>query len=461
MKPNAEFTSHAAYAERLRQAMDAASTAFLLFDPQDRLLFASRRLRDLYDDPGDLLVEGRSFEDIVRDTLTRGILDVAPAQREAWVAERMQLHHNGGSTPRRMPDGRWRRITEERLPDGSFLSYSVDITELVEQRGALEAARDAATRAEQRLLDIIDALPAGLSLFDTDDRLLLSNRRLREMHPAIAEMLARPGVSFEELLRANYARGGLCFDSDADFEAHLVRRREGRRHANSRGMFRTPSHWIAPIEHRARDGSVIGVQVDVTELVQQREAAEQARRDLQAAHAALAASQAELERLAGTDALTGLANRRALDVRLREDWARAQRLRQPLSLLMIDVDHFKAYNDTHGHPAGDRVLQRVAEALSFAVNREIDLVARYGGEEFAVVLPHTGAGGAAEVAKACLLAVDAAFTGRDGVTVRVGAAAAADGTATAGEVALLMAADAALMAAKRGGRHRVVTAPRA
>lgn len=107
----------------------------------------------------------------------------------------------------------------------------------------------------------------------------------------------------------------------------------------------------------------------------------------------------ELRAVACTDALTGAANRRSFDDALNREWRHALRQRQPLSLLMIDVDHFKAYNDFYGHQEGDECLRQVASALHAAVRRPSDLVARYGGEEFAVLLPGTGQPGAEEVAR--------------------------------------------------------------
>jgi diguanylate cyclase (GGDEF)-like protein len=111
------------------------------------------------------------------------------------------------------------------------------------------------------------------------------------------------------------------------------------------------------------------------------------------------AANRELQRLACVDGLTGVANRRRFDEILEREWLRLARERQPLSLILCDVDFFKAYNDTYGHIAGDKCLQQVAGAISQAVRRPADLVARYGGEEFAVVLPQTDSAGAVHVAE--------------------------------------------------------------
>lgn len=113
-----------------------------------------------------------------------------------------------------------------------------------------------------------------------------------------------------------------------------------------------------------------------------------------------------LRELSETDALTGLPNRRCFDETLEREWQHGVRLHQPLSLVMIDIDHFKAFNDLYGHPAGDRVLRQVASALREAVSLHGATVARYGGEEFAVVLPDCDADCAAEVATALRHAVE-------------------------------------------------------
>lgn len=106
----------------------------------------------------------------------------------------------------------------------------------------------------------------------------------------------------------------------------------------------------------------------------------------------------KLRQLSSTDALTGIANRRALDETLLQECKRAQRSKNPLSVLLLDVDHFKTFNDTYGHGAGDKALIAVANAMLEATNRPADLVARYGGEEFSVVLPGTDESGALAVA---------------------------------------------------------------
>ncbi len=174
-----------------------------------------------------------------------------------------------------------------------------------------------------------------------------------------------------------------------------------------------------------------------------------------------------LRQLAQRDGLTGVYNRRHFDACLEAECRRAARSRQPLSLLMIDVDDFKRYNDRYGHQAGDDVLRQVAQALQFGFARAGDVVARYGGEEFACVLPDTEATAALALAerteqyiRALGIAHEASRVGPV-LTVSIGVAVYAGGSGSSAEVepsALLALADQQLYEAKRQGRGRVVLA---
>jgi len=166
-------------------------------------------------------------------------------------------------------------------------------------------------------------------------------------------------------------------------------------------------------------------------------------------------SQAELERLSITDALTGLYNRRHLMGTLVSEAQRSRRLRRPFSVLLADADHFKQYNDTHGHPAGDAALVKIADILR-KTTRAVDCVARYGGEEFLVVLLETTVATAAVVAERIRARVAGeAFTGGR-MTMSIGVAECPTHGDTPEE--LIASADAALYEAKGAGRDRVVAA---
>lgn len=185
------------------------------------------------------------------------------------------------------------------------------------------------------------------------------------------------------------------------------------------------------------------------------------RREIDHAERELMQHNRTLSALSCTDALTGLPNRRKFDETLVSEWGRARRNAQPLSLIMCDVDHFKLYNDTLGHQAGDLCLKRVAAALASVVVRPADLVARYGGEEFAVILPETDARGARDLAERLRKAIDALQLEHvpehetPYLTISFGVSTAPGALAEGSPDSLLRKADEALFMAKDLGRNRV------
>ncbi|TWG39714.1 diguanylate cyclase (GGDEF)-like protein [Acidovorax delafieldii] len=167
--------------------------------------------------------------------------------------------------------------------------------------------------------------------------------------------------------------------------------------------------------------------------------------------------------LAALDPLTGVANRRSLIAALDRDVARAQRMREPMALMMVDIDHFKDVNDQYGHPAGDRVLCSVVNVLRQRVRAQ-DLVGRYGGEEFMVLLPDTGLTGAEQLARELCKAVEESRCPADGVpgpgiavTVSIGVFGGRLESGDSWDM-LIAAADRALYQAKNNGRNRVEVA---
>ncbi len=172
----------------------------------------------------------------------------------------------------------------------------------------------------------------------------------------------------------------------------------------------------------------------------------------------------QLQELAERDGLTGLANRRRGDHYLEETWQRLRRERHPLSVIMFDVDHFKAYNDNYGHPMGDHCLTMIADTIRETLKRPADLAVRYGGEEFMIILPDTNATGARVVGERLRAAIEArglphawSSTG-EVVSVSVGTATGMPGEDTSPQ-SLIDRADEALYRAKNGGRNRVESAP--
>ena len=587
-RPTRTEPSRASVAEaelqRQREMLDAMQSAVVLWDADDRLVLANREFLTLYADIAPLMQPGVKFEAAMRGAVAAGLVPEAAGDPEAWLQQRLALRRQPqGLILRELPDGRWRRIVEQRLSDGSLLAHSVDVTELVSTRRELAQARQEAEQARQSLEDAVDALPAGFELYDAADRLQMMNRMARAMYPQLAD-LATGHPLFEELARANFERGGSPhFSTSEDFEAWLALLLQARRQpGEARVVPLNGDRWMRVHERRTRNGGLVGVRIDITAEINGRAAAEQAQQRLQDAIDALPEAfalfdaddrlavwnqryaqtyeksalsmrlgapfeevlrlglaqgqypqalgredawlaerlhahrnpagpllqelpgnrwvriderrtrdggvagvrsdvtdlvhreqaltalnqrldelNAELSRLSETDALTGLANRRQFDRRLAEECARSARHGAPLALLMLDVDHFKRYNDHHGHPAGDACLRQVAEALSGSARRPADLVARIGGEEFAMLLPHHTADEARTQAERCVAALQAAALPHGDsplsrcVTLSIGIAEISAAQTGCSAAELLAAADAALYRAKQAGRDRV------
>lgn len=207
----------------------------------------------------------------------------------------------------------------------------------------------------------------------------------------------------------------------------------GQRHLSLRGR-------VLDRDRRGRALRAVGLVLDVT---------------------AEKAMEEQMLRMVMSDALTGVPNRRAFDQALRGEWRRCTRALDPLSMIMVDIDDFKRFNDTFGHLVGDAALIAVARALAASLHREGDLLARFGGEEFAVVLPGVDETGALLVAEALVEAVRAVAVRQAAgwrLAVSVGAASWTPGSARGTSMELVDRADRALYAAKAAGKDRAAAA---
>jgi diguanylate cyclase (GGDEF)-like protein len=425
---------------RQQRVFDALPNALALWGSDDRLELANADFLRLYAPVASLIVPGVRFEELLRGAVGQGLVPEATGREEAWIAARVAAHRDPAAPLlRRMADGSSRRIAEQRLADGRTLSHSIDVTALV-------AARADAERDRRRLEDAIEALPAGFELYDADDRMIAVNSVLKSMYPRIADLFGQP-LTWEELVRENLRRGGLP-DVEADFEAWLQQRRVQRLACGApRLQELAGGHWVRTYEQRTREGGIVGIRIDVSEVMQQASV-------LRHLNSRLDAANLELRRIAATDALTGIGNRRTFDERLASAWQGGA----PLALLLLDVDHFKRYNDRHGHPAGDAVLRRVAAVLVAAVRAPDDMVARIGGEEFAVLLAHTSE----DAAQRCLaLLAEADIAHGDSpvaprITASIGVALRSALPAAAAPAQLIELADTGLYQAKTQGRGRTV-----
>lgn len=301
---------------------------------------------------------------------------------------------------------------------------------------------------------LADALQLGLILLDSKGRVLhwnawitrhsgvaLDEAQGLELSKAFAQELSLP---FRNAVRNVLERRMPIVLSNVLHHSPLPL---FSRHEHRAGDLRIPqSITITPV-HQPDAPHLCLIQVTDISVLAKRERVLQTRTD-------------KLSREALVDGLTGAYNRKYFDQKLRVELERAQRSQAPLSLIMLDVDSFKAYNDTYGHPAGDRVLITIADAAREQLNRSTDVLARYGGEEFAAVLPGSDKQGAQVMAEKIRRAVEALAIAHTGstvgklVTVSLGVACH-DTRRPCSGVELLELADRALYDAKRNGRNQV------
>lgn len=321
----------------------------------------------------------------------------------------------------------------QRLESGAILwhGYIRDITS--DKQRALKHQE-----TERLLQHLMNEMPMGLSLVDANERIYFRNRRFHQyfsfldgVEPTLAHwwQMAYPDPAYRAQVMSDWtinvaeaARHG----TEIQRKEYRMTMRDGSQRIMAIGGLTFGDHFMATFEDRTE----------------------------QTAHSEL------LLKMVYIDGLTGIANRRHFDETFQLEWRRCQRSGKPLSLLMIDIDYFKAYNDRYGHLQGDQCLQTVATALRARLDRAQDLVARYGGEEFVCLLPECELSGANRVAQALALTVqdlsienhDSPVTGM--LTVSIGVATQMADDASTPE-ALLARADANLYRAKQAGRNRL------
>ena len=313
----------------------------------------------------------------------------------------------------------------------------------------LREAQAQAQAADKRLREAIDAMPSGFAIYDGKNTLVACNKQAPQMffHLQCDEPV---GKTHGNLLRQALDKG-LIPSAVGQEEQWLAARLAERGKLNGPVLKNNDlGQWFQHHETRTASGDLVLVRLDVTELVEKGLALERA--NVQLAH------------LSTTDGLTGIANRRQFDQTLLAEWQRSVRSQQPLSLLMVDIDHFKRYNDHYGHLAGDNCLRRVARILESCVMRSGELVARYGGEEFALLLPGTDADEANGVARRCndelqkarISHADSPDSSWLGISIGVASATATQGSLPE---TLVERADVALYRAKDNGRGGIETTP--
>ncbi|TCZ60886.1 diguanylate cyclase [Roseicella aquatilis] len=408
------------------------------------LLACNARYSALLDLPEGLAVPGRHYLDIARHVAARG--EYGPGDPETLALARYAAasRGNGHRHTRIRPDGRVLHIVGRSRPGGGFVTTFSDVTEA---RAAEVALRE--SEARFRLLAENSGDMVGLAD--------LRGRR-RYVSPASERVLGWMPDQVEGHSVFEFAHP----EDTLWVEAALDALQSGDPEASVTYRHRRPDGSYMWVESHCRAHADAAAGLGAGYVVVIRDATERKR-----AEAELLRAYERMEIMATTDALTGLANRRRFEAALETEWRRCAREAAPLSAIVLDVDHFKRFNDRYGHPGGDSCLRQVAAVLQAAARRPPDLAARTGGEEFTVLLPATGREGAASVAERLRKAVRDLAVPHAGnppagvVTISLGVATAwpqPDNDPAAQQRArdaLISAADGALYAAKAAGRDHV------
>ncbi|CCD96947.1 Diguanylate cyclase (modular protein) [Bradyrhizobium sp. ORS 375] len=408
----------------LRSVFDEIQSGILLLSKDTHVQFCNLTFRQMWNIP-DELVEGRpAFGDVLKFCIDAGSFDLGDVDADAHVKARIRSIEAGDSRPidLRRPDGQVIRVQCTSLPDGGHLLTYTRITDIVRHSDELDVLRTA-----------LDRIQDGVLLLDENLNALFINARMREYF-GVTEQQAAEYPSYAKLLAGTPSAGLYGMSSEA-FEVHCASR-------------------IAAV--RAADPAVIDLKVgdDLNARVCCTEIGNGGRMLTYTDITDLARNAKQLEKLATVDAMTGVFNRRHFLVLAQAEWSRFQRYHRPLSVLMIDIDHFKSVNDQYGHAVGDEAIAALA-GVCRRDRRRADVVGRLGGEEFAVLLPETEQAQALLIAErirnqvgACVLARPG---GRFNMTISLGIAMAAPDMSDVGD--LLKAADRALYEAKAAGRN--------
>jgi PAS domain S-box-containing protein len=257
--------------QQMSIALEALNEGFVLYDNEDRLQVFNSRYADFYAISKPALVIGNTFADIIRYGAQRGqYTNVAtdPASVEAYVQERLAMHQNPGEPVlQNLDDGRWLRIEERRTPDGGFVGFRVDVTELVKREQELENALVAQARAEMVLKTAVESISAGFVIFDSEHRLVMCNTQYRTMHPLVADKFV-PGAHYEELLWDGLKAGVFQIEPE-DWEDFIKMRMDAHTSPQSSFVQKNADGTYTRVEERALDdGGVVGLRIDVTEVVE-------------------------------------------------------------------------------------------------------------------------------------------------------------------------------------------------
>ena len=408
----------------LRAALDVVPLGIVLLDPKLNARFINRAFRRMWALPDEVADRHPSFAALMYHGRDTGAYEMPADHLESYVAERIDLITRNESLQLdlRRTKGDVIRMQCTPLPDGGRMLSYMEITDIVRQSDELRALRDA-----------LENVQDGVLLLDANLNATFMNRKVRQFWE-IDEQEAATRPPYRSLVtRGRRALAPhLPTKELAGFAAKRVAELKAGDHVRE---LQTPDgrRLRAHCTNMVGGGRMV-TYYDVTDLIRNAE---------------------QLERLATTDSLTGLYNRRHFLVALEAEWSRFQRYYRSVSVLMVDIDHFKSVNDRYGHAVGDEAIKATAEACLLG-KRKSDIVGRVGGEEFAVLLPETTLSRAKIVAERIrkriagqmLKAHDANFQ----ITISIGVAEAL--VSMSGADSLMVAADQALYQAKAQGRNR-------
>jgi len=296
----------------------------------------------------------------------------------------------------------------------------------------------------QLFQSIFEKAPIGIAIIDNNGRPIISNSKLQEMLGYSEEELSR--MTFNEFSESDDAKKNMALLSDllaGKIDSYQLNKRYIRK--DGQMVWGEVTSTLFPIEDQSF--YVIGMVTDITKRMK--------------AEQELTKAYQEMKYFSNRDGLTNIANRRYFDQYLNSEWERAKNASLPLSLIIVDIDFYKKYNDTYGHLAGDNCLKQIAKELESTVENSIGLAARFGGEEFALVLPETTQQKAEVIANKVHLAISALQIPHKSspispiVTVSIGISTMIP-TIFSKPDELFLRTDKALYAAKQQGRNRIV-----
>ncbi len=417
--------------ERFRAFMDNSPAVAFMKDDEGRFVYVNEPLVRFLGMPKERWL-GRTDADIWGEEIARALRET---DRHVLVTgETVSLYETvptpGGNA------SHWQSF-KFRFTDASGRHF---LAGMAVDRTAEKLAADALRASEEKFRTVVNGLAEGVLLIDTESKAVL------ESNAASTQLF---GYSAAELFGLTLY--DLCTHDRASVDANCERITRLGRYSVGRRRYRRKDGSLLDLELSASLVSHGGRKVidivfrDVGEAVRTEARLEMYRIELERTNVLL-------RELALTDALTGVKNRAAFNARLADAYDLALRHGHPLSVVLLDVDYFKLFNDIYGHPAGDEVLKTVAATIAGAA-RTTDTVARYGGEEFVIVLPETDYEGAMILAERCRLAVAGAAWAHRPVTVSAGVSTLTAETRDA--AVLVREADEALYHSKKTGRNRV------